>query len=168
MWPTVYHLSLSTYCNVPLMRRWPFNVQLLLWVPSDHLWALPDPSHCCWSYPAISTAHHQTQRTATHPEGRGLCPGAPPTSPEDRQLRPSGAREHGIKDNKHAGDRQPSVTAAYVDLPHNCSQLLISQSDSWARLLSSLVDEVMDGRETIARDFVSRTHCQRCCICGNI
>ena len=110
----------------------------------------------------------QTQRTATHPEGRGLCPGAPPTSPEGRQLRPSGAREHGIKDNKHAGDRQPSVTAAYVDLPHNCSQLLISQSDSWARLLSSLVDEVMDGRETIARDSVSRTHCQRCCICGNI
>ena len=79
---------------------------------------------------------------------------------------PQALLEHGIKDNKHAGDRQPSVTAAYVDLPHNCSQLLISQSDSWARLLSSLVDEVMDGRETIARDFVSRTHCQRCCICG--
>ena len=81
---------------------------------------------------------------------------------------PQALLEHGIKDNKHAGDRQPSVTAAYVDLPHNCSQLLISQSDSWARLLSSLVDEVMDGRETIARDSVSWTHCQICCICGPI
>ena len=80
---------------------------------------------------------------------------------------PQALLEHGIKDNKHAGDGQPSVTAAYVDLPHNCSQLLISQSDRWARLLSSRVDEVMDGREAIARDSVSRTHCQRCNICGN-
>ena len=74
----LYLLYLSTYCNcnVALMRRWPFNVQLLLWVPSDHLWALPDPSHCCWSYPAISNS---TDRNA--PWGQRSLPWGPTDQP---------------------------------------------------------------------------------------
>ena len=58
------------------MRRWLFNVQLLLWVPSDHLWALPDPSHCCWSYPAIANS---TDRNA--PWGQRSLPWGPTDQP---------------------------------------------------------------------------------------
>ena len=105
----------------------------------------------CLTLPIVVDRILPSQRLTTKLNGPQRTPRAEVSAlgPHRPALRadnsgPQALLEHGIKDNKHAGDGQPSVTAAYVDLPHNCSQLLISQSDRWARLLSSRVDEVMD------------------------